>query len=146
MSKHTAGPWRWELNEKSRQVHLCGGVPQFDLLVMDFVRWGMDGAAPRLREPERDGLNIMHRCERWAQIVPGREHHAIWFKGLDHADARLIAAAPDLLAACQDALAALEVAGDAICTDPGHDPGVMASVELSRRRLGAAIAKAEGKP
>lgn len=105
--KHTPGPWRWEINLKSKKIQLCGGVPRHDLTVMDFARWGIQGAAPRLRE-DVDRMNIMHRCDRWAKVVPGREHHADWFQTVDHPDMRLIAAAPDLLAACEALLAASE--------------------------------------
>lgn len=50
-------------------------------------------------------MNIIHRVERWAKVVPGREHHADWFQSVDHPDMHLIAAAPDLLAACFGMLA-----------------------------------------
>ena len=98
--KHTAGPWRWELDEKSKSIALVGGIRTYDLTIMDFERWGMHGAIPRLRDtnPENDGFNLMDRCTKWSTKVPGREHHAAWFKAIDHPDMRLIEAAPDLLA------------------------------------------------
>lgn len=37
-TKHTAGPWRWEFNPSTKGVQLCGGRPQFDLTVMDYVQ------------------------------------------------------------------------------------------------------------
>lgn len=49
-------------------------------------------------------------------------------------DARLIAAAPDLLAACQVALAAME----------GNEPATIRSLVLACRDLKAAIRKAKG--
>ena len=107
MSSYTAGPWRWELNEESRRIQLCGGEPRFDLTVMDFVRWGMNGAIPRLRE-DRDRMNIMHRVDRWGIVAPGREHHADWFKLLDHPDARLIESSPELFERLRALLAAVE--------------------------------------
>lgn len=66
---------------------------------MDFERWGMSGAVPRFRDNADHGL--LTRCLKWARKVIGREHHASWFKSLDHPDALLIAAAPDLLAALE---------------------------------------------
>ena len=100
-TRHTAGPWRWEVNLKSRRVGLCGGNPRFDLSVMDFTRWGTQGAAPEFRE-DVDRMEIMRRCEKWAVPVPGREHHAHWLQTLSHPDALLIQAAPDLLGALKE--------------------------------------------
>lgn len=98
----TPGPWRWEMNENSKCINLCGGKPKYDLTVMDFARWGMSGAAPRFNiKLGETGFNVMERADTFGQIVPGREHHANWFKTLNHPDAQLIAAAPDLLSALQ---------------------------------------------
>jgi hypothetical protein len=92
---HTPGPWRWEVSEKGRRVQLCGGLsPQYDLTIMDFVRWGTNSAAPRFIDQDE----LLSRAEEYAVVVPGREHHATWFKTIDHPDATLMAAAPDLLA------------------------------------------------
>jgi len=38
----------------------------------------------------------LERCDEFGRIVPGRERHADWFKEIDHPDARLIAAAPEI--------------------------------------------------
>lgn len=97
--KGTPGPWRWELNRKYKNVQLCGGVPKFDLIVMDFVRYGMNGANPRFRTSD-DGVNIMEPAEKFSVSVAGREHHYDWFASIDHADAHFISAAPDLITAC----------------------------------------------
>lgn len=99
---HTAGPWRWEFNAKHKSMTLVGGKPQFDLTIMDFARWGMGGAVAVLRDTAHDGFNIMHRvCDRpdWIAPFEGRKHHADWCSRIIHPDMRLIAAAPDLLAA-----------------------------------------------
>ena len=96
-AKHTPGPWRWEINEKSKTLQLCGGDSPFDLTVIDFERWGMGSAVARFRADVR-GMNIMHHAKDFAVVVVGREHHADWFKGLNHPDANLIAASPDLAA------------------------------------------------
>lgn len=95
--KGTPGPWRWELNENAKRLQLCGGKRPYDIIVMDFVRYGMHGAAPRFNSEIKEGMNIMYRAEKFSVIVPGREHHAHWFKSLDHPDAVLIQNAPRLL-------------------------------------------------
>jgi hypothetical protein len=97
LEEFTPAPWRWEVNLKSRTIRLCGGVPRYDLTVMDFVRWGMGGAAPRLRGLSGPRLNIMYRIEHFARVVLGREHHSDWFRFIDHPDARLMEASPELL-------------------------------------------------
>lgn len=102
MSKHTPKPWRWEFNAKDKTVCLVGGRPRFDLLIMDFARCGMGGATMRLRDTAHDGLQIMHRLHErpdWIAPEEGREHHKSWHQLVTHPDARLIAAAPDLLEA-----------------------------------------------
>ncbi|MBR8228063.1 hypothetical protein KDX05_07025 [Burkholderia vietnamiensis] len=96
--KHTPGPWRWEFNRKHKSMQLVGGVPKYDLTVMDFDRWGMGGAVVRLRE-DIDGMNLMRRlCDRsdWVTPFPGRDHHADWCAGVTHPDMKLIEAAPDM--------------------------------------------------
>jgi hypothetical protein len=97
---HTPGPWRWELNEKSKRVVMCGGNPHYDLDVMSFARWGMGSATPLFRE-DVDRMCIMHPARKWEIPVAGREHHAAWFQTLNHPDANLIAAAPELLEALE---------------------------------------------
>lgn len=88
------GAWRWEMNESSKSVALVGGRPAFDKTVMDFTRWGLNGAAPRFNDAVASGeYNIMERAEKYAAQVPGREHHANWFKTVTHPDAAFIAAA-----------------------------------------------------
>lgn len=119
-TKHTPGPWRWEINAKHKSIHLVGGVPLYDLTVMDFERWGMGGAVIRLRDLAHDGMNVMHRvCDRQDWIAPfeGRDHHANWCAALNHADARLIAAAPTMAATLQRAAHVLAEIADQISGD-----------------------------
>lgn len=99
-AKHTPGPWRWEFNEKHKNLHLVGGKPQYDLTVIDFERWGMNNATMRLRDTAHDGFNCLYRVHErkdWITLEIGREHHKSWHQLLTHPDARLIAAAPELL-------------------------------------------------
>lgn len=102
--KHTPGPWRWEINEKHKTVHLVGGVPQFDLTIIEPTRWGMHKASLMIRDTAHDGMNIMnklHERRDWIAPFPGRHHHANWCADVVHPDMRLIAAAPELLDALQ---------------------------------------------
>lgn len=101
---HTPGPWRWEVNRAHKSVKLCGGPPKrgfgrYDLTVMDFRRYGMAGAAPVFWNWDYDRfVGAPNRADALAVSVEGREHHEAWFADIDHPDARLIAAAPELLA------------------------------------------------
>jgi hypothetical protein len=84
---HTPGPWMWDVRPKSKTFRLI--TPHSgQLIVMDFVRWGMQSAQPRFsdRNGERRG-GIM---EDGSTLDLSK-----------NPDARLIAAAPDLLEACQ---------------------------------------------
>lgn len=132
-AKHTPKPWRWEFNSRSRRLELVGGEPRYDLTIMDFVRWDMNGAIMRLRENQKN-LNIMRRvCDipSWISPIKGREHHYQWCSTINHPDAILMAAAPDLLDALKNLLAKVECGTALYC-------------ELCDAAR-AAIAKAEGK-
>ena len=99
---HTPGPWRWEVNMKSKSLHLVGGKPQYDLTIIEPTRWGMGSATLMIRDTAHDGMNIMHKLHErddWWQAFPGRIHHTDWCAAVKHPDMQLIEAAPDLLAA-----------------------------------------------
>jgi hypothetical protein len=133
-TQHTPGPWRWEFNAEHKSVDLVGGRPMFDLTVMDFARWGMGKAVPRFRDTAVNGMNLMDRlCDKpeWIAPEPGREHHKRWHQLVTHPDARLIAAAPDLLEALKEMLDNHEDA----CTGYG---------EGAAEKARAAIIKATG--
>jgi len=133
MSKHTPGPWRWQFNTKNRSLHLVGGCQRYDLTIMDFERWGMNGATMRLRDTAHEGMQLLYRVHErpdWIAPEAGREHHKNWHQLLTHPDARLIEAAPDLLEA-------LKAARRFVVSS--HEP-----VGSELDDIDAAIAKAEG--
>lgn len=135
-AQYTPGPWRWEYSAQSKQVHLCGGRPRYDLRVMDFVRFGMNNAAPRFVERPAPGHEILERCDKFAVPVAGREHHASWFQDIAHPDARLIAAAPDLLEALTGLVSAI---------DRHADDGLQWRLSEAETAAHRAIAKATGQ-
>jgi hypothetical protein len=146
MTAHTPGPWRWEVNRKSRQVQLCGGPPhkgygKYDLTVMGFARYGMSSAAPVFWTWQHKNYAVgeSQRADALAKAVPGREHHANWFAEIDHPDARLIAAAPELLEALRKAVTYVELTVSEECGEEAAE----AQHDLNTAR--AAIAKAEGR-
>lgn len=87
--KHTPGPWRWEMHKDGKRVSLMSGA-RMRPIVMNFWRWGTQGAAPTFRDATRD---ILKRADDWFKSFSGGSWGTI-----DHPDAHLIAAAPDLLA------------------------------------------------
>jgi hypothetical protein len=145
MSGHTPGPWRWEFNATHKYVQLCGGRPEFDKTVMDFTRWGMGGATPRFTGCD-DGFRILHKLsdrKDWIAPITDREHHAHWCATVDHPDARLIAAAPDLLDQHEADMVDLDLLAKAIhAGDPMPELVIRVTDMLNRKR--AAIAKATG--
>jgi hypothetical protein len=77
--------WRWFGYKKSKQVYL-GTVSGGRLIVMDFIRWGMQNAQPRFRSSSC----IMQPSEKLLLD----DNDVIC--GIDHPDARLIEMAPIL--------------------------------------------------
>ena len=130
MSKHTPGPWEWRVSSSMWSVALIA-PHSGQLTVMDFVRWGMDRAQPRFSD--RDGSR-----------KGGLMHKASLIDVSAHPDARLIAAAPDML----EALRAAELLAWECGTET--DDGVATILEDSRgdlwRQITAAIAKATEEP
>ena len=126
-TKHTPGPWRWFGNTKSHDIHLAT-VNGGRVFVLNFVRWGMAGAQPRFQgRGERRGFMVPA-----TDLVTYEVDYRRDISGINHPDAHLIAAAPELLRALKGALYDSGCDGD-LCMHEWH--------ELAR----AAIAKAEGR-
>ncbi|QQT43318.1 Uncharacterised protein [Sphingobacterium multivorum] len=105
---YTPAPWRWEFNERSKSIQICGGVPKYDLIVMDFVRYGMNGAQPRFNVSHENGMQIMENANTMGSVIKGREHHQSWFKSISHPDALLMVKAPEMLEMLKEANKVIE--------------------------------------
>lgn len=139
----TAGPWRWEINRKTKHLTLVGGKPQFDLIILEPTRWGMGGATLLVRDTAHDGMNILHKLHErpdWIVPHPGRAHHADWCAGVKHPDLQLIEAAPDMLEALRQAKNSLV----AFKLMPGPCNAWEVHDEANLKAVDEAIAKATG--
>ena len=93
---HTPGPWQWQVNLTSQSARI--ETPHSGrLLVMDFVRWGMHRAQPRFAawDGQRGYGNEGIMCDL-RELAADEDHNG--YATLPHPDARLLAAAPALLA------------------------------------------------
>lgn len=126
MSKFTPGPWQWDVTQ-SGEVRLVT-PDRGRLYVMGFARQGMRGAQPRFslwgEGPRERRGGIMHDFSEAG--------------GALHPDARLIAAAPELL----EALIAMEAEkSDYMIRNKLGNPAAEHTNKMAR----AAIAKATGE-
>ncbi len=113
---------------------------------MDFVRKGMNGAQPRFQPSggvmvnADDLLQFQVGDQSIVGMKAAKADGSVYrydIRGIDNADARLIAAAPDLLAACKAAVSVIN--GDATdSVEPRGPSGTALNL------LAAAIKKAEG--
>lgn len=99
----TPGPWRWNVNVRCKDI----GLESPESVVMDFVRYGMDGAAPSF------ALNgVLERADRMAKSLPGKEHHVGFDDYIDHPDAAFIAYARTALPQALDEIERLRAERD----------------------------------
>ena len=138
--KHTPGPWAWFGNANSNSLYLAT-THSGRRYVMGFKRWGFSGAQPQF-QPENRGLvdaSKLLKFEVGDRDVVGvdaaRKNTSVYrmdVRGIDCPDARLIAAAPELLEALQ-----------LVWDTYGMDPSVNSSIWQT---VSAAISKATGSP
>lgn len=124
-TKHTKGPWYWRVNEKAKCVELVAAHSGTQY-VMTFRRWGTQCAQPYFN------VGIMAATNELSEVIKGREHHDSWCKTIAHPDAKLIAAAPELLEALQHAQSVIL----------RYNDGTSEAVETSLRIINEAITKA----
>jgi hypothetical protein len=111
-ARFTPGPWGWFGNTQTNHIYLAtkhGGRRY----VMDFTRWGMRGAQPRFH-PERCGMvdvKDLVTFEVGQRSVVGvdqaKQDTSVYrydIRGINHPDANLIAAAPELYEVLSEAM------------------------------------------
>ena len=134
---HTPGPWAWFGNPKHGGFYLAtihGGRKY----VMDFVRHGLQGAQPRFQKSgimeKASDICTFEVCDSTGIRDAEKNGHCYRYDidGIGHPDARLIAAAPELLEALQMLYAAT----------PDNEGGELGIACMKARQ---AIAKAMGK-
>lgn len=139
MSGHTPGPWGWFTNGN----HTSLVTPDRGrLYVMEFARRGMQGAGPRFAH--WDGMDTGAPRERLGGIM---EDGPYLRDGNLHPDARLIAAAPELLKALRALILHTEHAetcGDMDAYNGNPVPTCDCGLESALEHAHAAIAKATG--
>lgn len=92
MAAHTPGPWFWHVDPQTKMVRLISRASMMPL-VMGFERWGFNGACPEFRDAERD---LMRGVQYWLT-----DDKVGGFFDIDHPDARLMKAAPDMYEALE---------------------------------------------
>lgn len=108
----TPGPWGWFGNTKSQILYLST-VDRGRQFVMQFKRWGTGSGQPVFQVNNRMvPAKELVKFEVGDGKARGHEHglddpsvYRMDVLDIDHPDARLIVAAPDLLAACTAMLA-----------------------------------------
>ena len=145
MSAHTPGPWAWHGDPKHGGFYLST-THSGRKYVMGFERMGFSSAQPsfQVNGVMVDGQELC-RFEVAPNVVgvtnakkPGSGVYRGDIIGFDHPDAQLIAAAPELLAACIQAYGKLS---DVHCSWPGRHTTVGQNLLCGMRD---AIAKATG--
>lgn len=109
-SKHTPGPWAWFGGETGFYLATERSGRRY---VMGFRRRGMNGAQPTFQSnsimvPAEDLATFQVGDRSVRGFKQARSDSSVYrydVSGIDHPDARLIAAAPDLLGVAREAVA-----------------------------------------
>ena len=108
-AKATRGPWEWKICNEMNNVYLYA-CHSGHLIVMDFVRWGFNQAAPRFR--------------KFSECIMERADKLINRGYLIHPDAELISHAPEdihwLLARIEEARDLIEAYKDCLANLGAH--------------------------
>lgn len=125
MSRHTPGPWTWR-NVSGAGLQIYGPVAKSAALAGDEYAPKMPEQSMFFQVPTGQDLRYIMSYEVWTRFQPK------WWDEMQEANARLIAATPDLYEAAKAARAFLQDL-------PGEEPEELAVLQ-------AAIDKAENGP
>jgi hypothetical protein len=149
-ARFTPGPWCW--HGSNRRIHLAT-VDRGKTYVMSFCRMGMREGQPTFQASRRQpGVFGMHKALEMAKfevgdrsvtgITEAKSNESVYrydITHLDHPDAHLIAASPDLYAACNEAF--IVMSGGESSNAPFDEVRWSRAVD----GLVAALAKARGE-
>jgi hypothetical protein len=131
---YTPGPWYWDANPKSKTIYLASAARgRMNETVLTCERWGMQSAIFVFHCRE----GILAKASDYFRNWKGRDHHADWAQTIDHPDAHLIAAAPELFSPLAEIWPMFES-----CIGQGN--GELEGDREAIARAKAAIARATG--
>lgn len=136
-AKHTPAPWRWFLTPDGIDLR----TPDRGQLVVMHVKHAGERMLRFAKRGPDDRGGIMFDADHF---IPGARPLRIGPTDIDHPDARLIAAAPDLLAACEAAVIQLEYMLQRMESSGSFYPGCDSECKSRLDTLRSALAKARG--